>query len=651
MSHVFISYVSENQKLVDKLVTDLERRDIRCWLDRSELLPGIRWQEAIKEAISAGAFFIACFSKEYYQKEKSYMNEELVIAIEELRQRPNDRIWFIPIKLSDCAIPNRSIGAGETLRAIQWIDLSVNWLSGIEKVISAIKHKDINSVDQKKSIVEEIYKEVMDRLGSMNSPKQGLSNKVQLITYPDSLGGNLAELQFVLKRFFSNQVGGVHILSFYPSSSYRSQAPQTYDIVDPIYGTWEDIEKIGQEYDLVLDFMPNHISKESEYFQDYIEKGYGSEYADMFLSFDKLSASGLIDESDLEKVYTIKKKSPYQIIERPNSRIEQIWCPLSDEQIHLDYESPKTREIISNFLIRLARKPIKMIRLEAIAHTTVELGTNCFFVEPAIWEIIDWYNDFTLPYHIEIIPEVYEHYTYQLKIAERGYWCYDFSLPMLVLHTLFTHTTRRLKSWFRKCPRKQLTTLDTHEGIPVVTVNGLLNPDEINIVIDKLSKNAPYAKLNYYKSDNKNIHKIDCTYYSALACIDDAYIAARAIQFFTPGIPQVYYVGLLAGKNDFELAKISNLSGNMVRHNYSLSEVRLETQQPVVKRLMSLMEFRNSYPAFNGEFCLRKSGDHIIIMEWSDKKYRVKANIDVQNYMVEITYADPIARRDVSFTA
>ncbi len=478
-----------------------------------------------------------------------------------------------------------------------------------------------------------------------------LKNKIQLITYPDSLGANLPELHYVLRKYFFKAVRGVHILPFYPSSSDRGFAPKTYDEVDPAFGTWEDVEKIGQDFDLVIDFMVNHISRQSEFFQDYVEKGPLSEYADMFLTFDKLVPGGFVAEEDLQKVYTRKPRPPYQQLERPNGTLEKIWCTFDYEQIDLDYDAPKTREVMRKFLIRLARNRPKMIRLDAIAYTTMELGTTCFFVEPKIWEYLDWFDDYASAFDTEILPEIHEHYSYQLKLAEKGYWCYDFSLPMLVLHCLYTATTRRLKSWLRKCPRKQITTLDTHDGIGVVDVTDLLNQDEIDHTLKMLYERGSNVKKTYSGPEYQNldVYQVNCTYYSALGCNDDAYIAARTIQFFTPGIPQVYYVGLLAGENDIELLEKTRLGRNINRHNYTLTEIRTDIQKPVVQRLLRLMEFRNSYPAFNGEFTLIKSSDTKLILEWCQKKYTATAYIDVKSYSSKITYTDPVASRETEF--
>lgn len=479
-----------------------------------------------------------------------------------------------------------------------------------------------------------------------------LKNKIQLITYPDSLGANLPELHYVLRKYFFKAVRGVHLLPFYPSSSDRGFAPLTYDEVDPAFGTWEDVEKIGQDFDLIIDFMVNHISRQSVFFQDYINKGADSEFADMFLSFNKLGPNGFTDE-DLAKVYTRKPRPPYQVLQRPDGTWEKIWCTFGSEQIDLDYNSPKTREVMRKFLIRLARNRPKMIRLDAIAYTTLKAGTNCFFIEPKIWEFLEWFNDYASAFDTEILPEVHEHFSYQFKLAKKGYWCYDFSLPMLVLHALYKHTARRLKSWLRKCPRKQITTLDTHDGIGVVDVTDLLNPKEIEETTAELFKKGSNVKKNYSGPEYQNLdlYQVNCTYYSALGSNDDAYITARTIQFFTPGIPQVYYVGLLAGENDIELVEQTKLGRNINRHNYSIEEIRTEIKRPVVQRLLRLMEFRNNYPAFKGDFNLLKSRDDQLTIEWTQKKYHVTAYINIKTYTVKITYIDPVADRNVDFLA
>ena len=92
--HVFISYVPEDLEQVQRLCNDLSKHGVKVWLGKNDIKPGSRWKDEIREAIRSGAFFIACFSIEYISQDKSYVHEELTLAIEELRQYPSNRAWF-----------------------------------------------------------------------------------------------------------------------------------------------------------------------------------------------------------------------------------------------------------------------------------------------------------------------------------------------------------------------------------------------------------------------------------------------------------------------------------------------------------------------------------------------------------------------------
>ena len=108
MAHVFISYVRENRDIVDRLAKELSSSGVTVWLDRTDIEHGPRWKDAIKRAIRSGKFFIACFSKEFNQRDRSHLHEELTIAIEELRARPSERTWFIPVLLNEALIPTKN---------------------------------------------------------------------------------------------------------------------------------------------------------------------------------------------------------------------------------------------------------------------------------------------------------------------------------------------------------------------------------------------------------------------------------------------------------------------------------------------------------------------------------------------------------------
>ena len=139
MSHVFVSYVRENQDIVTRLCDDLRRNSVEVWFDRDEIEPGTFWEDTIRRAISEGDFFIACFSMEYNSRYETVMNEELNLAISILRRRPRDRSWFIPVLLSGY-VPDWDIGGGKTLSSLQRVNLSKNqWDTGIQEILSVIR--------------------------------------------------------------------------------------------------------------------------------------------------------------------------------------------------------------------------------------------------------------------------------------------------------------------------------------------------------------------------------------------------------------------------------------------------------------------------------------------------------------------------------
>jgi len=138
MARLFLSYVTEDAERVSRLAEDLKASGHDVWFDRWSLKPGERWKDVIAREIQTGDFFIACFSQNTEAKRKSYMNEELIIAIETFRQLQPGEVWLIPVLLDRARVPNFSIGAGEALTSIQWADFSNAWDKGFSQLIAAI---------------------------------------------------------------------------------------------------------------------------------------------------------------------------------------------------------------------------------------------------------------------------------------------------------------------------------------------------------------------------------------------------------------------------------------------------------------------------------------------------------------------------------
>lgn len=460
-----------------------------------------------------------------------------------------------------------------------------------------------------------------------------------LITYADSLGHNLKDLDYVMDKYFSEAVGGIHILPFFPSSGDRGFAPMDYHKVDSQFGDWDDIEKLSEKYYLMADYMINHISAHSPYYQDFLEKKDESQYRDLFIRYKDFWENGEPTQEQVDAIYKRKPRAPYVEAKFKDGSVEKVWCTFDEEQIDIDCRTATAKKFIADNITTLCKHGIAMIRLDAFAYATKKAGTSCFFIEPEVWQLMDECENVVKDYDSVLLPEIHEHYTMQEKISSHDYYVYDFALPMLLINALYYGQSKYLKHWLEICPRKQFTTLDTHDGIGVVDVKDLLPDDEIDRTKEDIFKFGANVKKIYNSAayNNLDIYQVNCSYYSALGDDDASYLIARAVQLFAPGIPQVYYVGLLAGKNDLKLLEETKVGRNINRHYYTLEEIASEVERPVVKELLALMKFRNEHPAFDGEFILEESGDKelSILRKNGDAFARLKVNFENKTYEIE----------------
>lgn len=473
-----------------------------------------------------------------------------------------------------------------------------------------------------------------------------LKNTIQLICYPNRLGDNLSDLYKVLDKHFSDAIGGVHILPFYPSNADAGFSPLTHSEVAEEYGTWEDIERISNEYDLCADLTVNHISDESEEFKDFIANGFESKYASLFVNVDSM---GEISADDLAKIHIRKEKEPFKQVTFANGDQCRVWCTFTEQQVDLNYESKLTFELLERYIKDLTSHGVKLLRLDAFGYTTKTIGTSCFLVEPDVYRNLEWVNEVAHKYGAECLPEVHDHTSFQYAISRRNMHPYGFALPPLMLYSLLDANSVYLKNWLRMCPRNMVTVLDTHDGICIPDVEGVLPDDKIRILIDNIDARSADPILRRSAANIHSvgaIYQLTCTFYDALMRNDDAYIAARAIQFFAPGIPQIYYVGLLAGCNDEELMNQSGELRDINRHYYSLEEIEIEIQRPVVQRLLRLMRFRSQYPAFNGRFELNYSNDSSVSMAWRKEDSYCHLFVDLNFNTTRITYIDETRREE-----
>ncbi len=467
--------------------------------------------------------------------------------------------------------------------------------------------------------------------------------KPQLISYADSLGGDLASLHELLTTELSGVfTGGLHLLPPFPSSGDRGFAPISYDQIEPTFGDWDDIAKLSKAGPLVLDVMVNHISRQSEAFNDFEQNGRASKWADLFITLDKLWPGGEPKPGDLDHVALRKPDNPFSVVtiaaSQGGTQTETIWTTFGfsggpvTEQIDLDINSPLALDLFNQWFSGLASRGATTLRLDAIGYLTKKPGTRCFMNQPEIWDHLKVLSDIGERHGLMVLPEVHDGRDAHLEMAGRGYLSYDFALPGLVLDAFLTQSSIRLVEHLSVSPPDQVTMLDCHDGVGVnPDLRGLLSPAEAERLVSScVERGANLTQVHHDNTDPSSTHQINITFADALGS-DQGLVLARAIQLFAPGLPQIYYVGLLAGGNDYQAVQDTGELRAINRHNFDLAEVRERLKLPVVQQQLDLIRFRATHPAFQG--CieeLTQPTPSSLLVRWQSGQNWTQLKVDLE---------------------
>ncbi|MCM2436032.1 sucrose phosphorylase [Agrobacterium rosae] len=454
-----------------------------------------------------------------------------------------------------------------------------------------------------------------------------MQNEVQLITYVDRLsGGGFPELRALLNGKLRGLFGGVHALPFFNPIDGADAGfdPTDHTIVDPRLGSWDDVRALSGSVEIMADLIVNHVSAQSSWFQDFIAKGPESEFADMFMTFGKVFPSGA-SEQDLLNIYRPRPGLPFSKVTLADGSQRMLWTTFTSHQIDIDIHSAHGASYLETILDRFAEANVTAIRLDAAGYAIKKAGTSCFMIDET-YAFLAKLAEKARERGMEVLVEIHSYYRDQIEIAKKVDRVYDFALPPLILHSLFTGDATALARWLEISPRNAITVLDTHDGIGVIDVGahsdgrpGLLEPQEIDHLVEEIHRRSEgQSRLaTGAAASNLDLYQVNCTYYDALGRNDNDYLIARAIQFFAPGIPQVYYVGLLGGINDMELLGNTGVGRDINRHFYQDREIDLALESPLVKRLSDLIRFRNTHPAFNGSFKVAIDDTGSLVLNWN----------------------------------
>ncbi len=461
---------------------------------------------------------------------------------------------------------------------------------------------------------------------------------MQLITYADRLAGDLHGLRALLDEELNGFFGGVHLLPFFDSIDGADAGfdPVDHTRVDPRLGGWDDVRRLASSRSVMADLIVNHVSVDSPQFSDVRRLGKRSKYWELFLrKRDLFPENDATTEDDIRRIYRPRPGLPFTAIGLDDGSTIDFWTTFSDQQLDINVETAAGKAYLSSVLERFAAAGIGEIRLDAAGYAIKRRGTSCFML-PETFDFIASLSETAALLGIDTLVEIHAYYQTQIAIASSVGRVYDFALPPLVLHTLYTGNADALKRWLAIAPRNCVTVLDTHDGIGIVDAAGegdqagLLADEEIDGLVETIHAKTAGAsrRASGHAASNLDVYQVNSTYYDALGRSDRDYLVARAIQFFSPGTPQVYYVGLLAGENDVELVRETGVGRDINRHYFRPSEIRSALQRPVVQSLLRLIGLRNENQAFDGSFSLPACASTALCLRWEHEKASAELAVD-----------------------
>lgn len=353
-----------------------------------------------------------------------------------------------------------------------------------------------------------------------------------------------------------------------------------------------------------------------------------------------------LENIDFGNVDNLKGKI-IQIVEKKKTFLGQMDVNAKSELVWDFYEET---------LAKVKSFGCKILRLDAFAYLHKEVGQTNFFNKPGTWQYLERINQIAKKNDLVLLPEIHAEYGLNLhnEVASQNYPIYDFFLPGLLIHTLETADNSALLTWINEIITKEYKTvnmLGCHDGIPVLDLKGkevngsynkgLLEDKQIESVMNTIINRGGRVK-NLYDPSGKKIsyYQVNATFFSALGKNEKKLLLARAIQMFMPGIPQVWYLDIFAGKNNYKAADKGGSGAHKEINRTTLSEQDIEQalQTELVKNQLKIMRLRNTLKAFSGQIKINNVSKESLSISWvnNESKAHLKANLKTFNF--SITY-------------
>ncbi len=424
--------------------------------------------------------------------------------------------------------------------------------------------------------------------------KSNLSEKDSIIiTYADSIKQKgekpLKTLHKFLKKHIKDKVSSVHILPFFPYSSDDGFSIIDYKQVNPEFGDWEDMQRLGKDYRLMADLVINHMSQKSAWFQAFL-KG-DRRYKDYFIAFDK--------EIDTSSVFR-PRTHPLLTKFKTSEGNKYVWTTFSADQVDLNFKSPNLFLDMMDVLLFYFSQGIEIIRLDAIGFLWKELGTSCMHLKQT-HEAVKLMRDiaeYVAPYSV-IITETNVPYQDNISYfgkSDEAHMVYQFSFPPLVLDAFIRSDACYLEQLYGKLERLPKDSLffnflASHDGIGVLSAKEVLTDIEFDDLVNEVKKHNGLISYKSLGDGSKIPYELNINYYDAINYPGKTnqfdvqrFIASQAIIVLSKGIPGIYIHSLIGSRNDVKGAKKSGINRRINREKLDFGKLTKELSDKKSRR-------------------------------------------------------------------
>ncbi len=506
-----------------------------------------------------------------------------------------------------------------------------------------------------------------------------ISNGVMLNAYPDSIGEKLSDTIRMLKMpEFKDVFSLFYVLpTFFNSDLDRGFSIIDYDINKELVAE-DDLKALENlNIQLKFDIVLNHLSVASPQFKDLLKNGDQSKYKDFFINWNSFwEGNGIMGDDGiiipkkefLDKLFMRKSGLPILKVPFPDGSTQPYWNTfyqkINDDntflgQMDVNAKSELVWEFYEETLQKVKRFGCKILRLDAFAYLHKEIGQSNFFNKPGTWQYLERIKQIADKKDLTLLPEIHAEYGMHLhdEVANEGYQIYDFFLPGLTIHTIENSNSKALIKWAKEIISKGYKTvnmLGCHDGIPVLDLKGksvdgyynkgLLEDEEIEAIMNIIMERGGRVKNLYDPEGNKiSYYQVNATFFSALGEDEQKLLLARAIQMFIPGIPQVWYLDIFAGKNDYKAADAGGSASHkeINRTTLTVQDIENGLKRDVVLNQLEMIRLRNTSKAFSGTVRFNETSEKEIDIKWVNQNEvaHLTANLKTCHFRINFTEA------------